>query len=135
MVWWNALIGLAVGLFLAWVALLVLVWRATPSEKPLSEALRILPDVARLLAQLARDPSVPRRVRVRLWLLLGYLALPFDLIPDFIPVIGYADDVVLVGLVLRSVIRTAGDGAVRLHWRGTDDGLAVVERLAGLRPR
>jgi uncharacterized membrane protein YkvA (DUF1232 family) len=69
---------------------------------------------------------------VRLWLLLGYLALPFDLVPDVVPVLGYADDAVVVALVLRSVVRTTGPEALERHWPGTVDGLATVRRLAGL---
>ncbi len=66
---------------------------------------------------------------MRLWLLLGYLLLPIDLIPDFLPVIGYADDVIVLALVLRSVVRHAGVTAVREHWSGTPDGLQVLGRL------
>ena len=73
------------------------------------------------MARLARDPRVPRAARVRLWLLLAYLALPFDLVPDFIPVLGYADDAILVSWVLRSVIRATGPdlggGALARHPR------------------
>jgi uncharacterized membrane protein YkvA (DUF1232 family) len=64
--------------------------------------------------------------------LLVYLALPVDLIPDFIPVLGYADDAIIVIAVLRSVARRAGAGAVRAHWPGTDDGFAALARLTGL---
>jgi uncharacterized membrane protein YkvA (DUF1232 family) len=70
-------------------------------------------------------------VRVRLWLLLGYLALPIDLIPDFVPVLGYADDAVIVALVLRSVVRRSGVDAVQRHWPGTPDGLRALLRLTG----
>jgi uncharacterized membrane protein YkvA (DUF1232 family) len=60
---------------------------------------------------------------------LAYLALPFDLVPDFIPVLGYADDAILVSWVLRSVIRAVGPDVVAELWPGTPDGLAVVRRL------
>lgn len=76
----------------------------------------------------------PPGVRWRLWLLLGYLLLPIDLVPDFLPVIGYADDVVVLALVLRSVVRRAGPQALERHWPGTPAGLALVRRLAGLPP-
>ncbi|QNE21319.1 DUF1232 domain-containing protein [Kribbella qitaiheensis] len=76
--------------------------------------------------------ACPRGVRVRLWLLLIYLGLPFDLVPDFIPVVGYADDVVIVALALRSVTHHAGPAALERHWPGTPDGLAAIRRLAGL---
>ena len=98
----------------------------------MQEALRILPDTLRLLGRLASDRSLPAGVRVRLWLLFVYLAIPIDLIPDFVPVIGYADDVVIVAAVLRSVVRRAGFDAIERHWSGTDDGLKAVSRLAGL---
>lgn len=86
----------------------------------------------RLLRRLAADPAVPRGVRVRLVLLLGYLLSPIDLVPDFLPVIGYADDVLVVALVLRSVTRRAGADALQRHWPGSPEGLRVVEQLAGL---
>jgi len=60
--------------------------------------------------------------------------MPIDLVPDFVPVIGYADDAIAVGLVLRSVVRRAGPGPVSRHWPGTPDGLAAVYRLAGVTP-
>jgi uncharacterized membrane protein YkvA (DUF1232 family) len=69
---------------------------------------------------------------VRLWLLLAYLALPFDIIPDFVPVVGYADDAVIVAWTLRAVVRRSGAAALERHWPGGPDGLAVVRRLAGV---
>ncbi len=79
------------------------------------------------------DPTLPRGVRVRLWLLLGYLLMPIDLVPDMIPVLGWADDLVVVAIVLRSVLRASGADAVARHWPGTDDGLRAVLALAGHR--
>ena len=93
----------------------------------------MLPDTVRLASRLARDPSLPRGVRIRLWLLLGYLILPVDLVPDFVPVIGYADDAIVVALVLRSVVRRAGAEALERQWPGSPEGLAAIVRLAGLR--
>ncbi|WP_208870795.1 YkvA family protein [Streptomyces aquilus] len=63
---------------------------------------------------------------------MAYLALPIDLIPDFLPVIGYADDAIIVAFTLRSVVRRAGTDAVRAHWPGTHDGFAALARLTGL---
>jgi uncharacterized membrane protein YkvA (DUF1232 family) len=71
-------------------------------------------------------------VRIRLALLIGYLALPIDLIPDFIPVIGYADDAIIVALVLRSATRSAGPDALDKHWPGTPEGLQALKRLCRL---
>ena len=58
--------------------------------------------------------------------------MPIDLIPDFVPVIGYADDAIIVAIGLRSVVRAAGPEVIAAHWPGTDTGLAVLHRLAGL---
>ena len=62
--------------------------------------------------------------------LIGYLALPFDLAPDFIPVAGQLDDAILVALVLRSVLRSGGSGPLAEHWPGPDSSLAALTRLA-----
>ncbi|WP_433305835.1 YkvA family protein [Actinoplanes sp. CA-030573] len=130
--WWKTLIGIGVGLVLIWVALLIALLVAKPGRGQLKEALRLLPDLLRLLRRLAADRSLPRGVRVRLGLLIAYLAVPFDLIPDFIPVLGYADDAIIVVAALRSTVRRAGLDAVRAHWPGTDDGFAALCRLTGL---
>ena len=126
------MIGVAAALLLLWLALLVALAVARPQGVQLKEAVRLLPDVLQLVRRLAADPTLPRGVRVRLWLLLAYLALPIDLVPDFIPVLGYADDAVVVIVVLRSVVRRAGMDAIRAHWKGTDDGFAAMAWLAGL---
>lgn len=130
--WWNLLISAAAALLLTWLALVVTLIILRPRGPLLREAVRVLPDVLRLLRRLAANPTLPRGVRVRLVLLLIYLALPIDLVPDVIPVLGYADDAILVAAVLRSVVRRAGLDAVSSHWPGTDDGFAVVVRLSGL---
>ena len=131
--WWvNLLIGIASGTLLAWVTLLIALVIVRPRGQLLREALRLLPDVLRLVRRLAADTSMPRGVRLRLALVLVYLALPIDLIPDFIPVLGYADDAIIVTVVLRGVVRRAGLLAVRAHWPGTDDGFAALVRLTGL---
>lgn len=133
--WWQIGLGLVGGLLLVYVVLLGLLWqyaRTHPDTVQARDALRLVPDLLRLLRSLAADPTVPRRSRVWLVLLLGYLLMPFDLVPDMIPVIGYADDVVVVALVLRAVVRAAGPDALVWHWSGTPQGLAVVARLAGI---
>jgi uncharacterized membrane protein YkvA (DUF1232 family) len=128
----NIVIGTAIALIATYLALLLALALARPKGSLLREALRLLPDLVRMLRRLAADRSVPRAARVRLWLLLAYLAIPIDLVPDFVPVLGYADDAIVVSLVLRSVVRRAGADAVRRHWPGTDDGLAALGRLTGV---
>jgi uncharacterized membrane protein YkvA (DUF1232 family) len=130
--WWELLIGVAATLLLAWAVLVVTLMVIRPRGGLLREAIRLLPDVLRLIRRLAADQSLPRGVRIRLTLLLIYLAVPIDLIPDFIPVLGYADDAIVATAVLRAVVRRAGLPAVRTHWPGTEDGFKAVVRLTGL---
>ncbi|CCG04562.1 DUF1232 domain-containing protein [Blastococcus saxobsidens] len=130
----RLLIAVAGGLLLAWLLLLAVLWHTRPDGLTVRDGLRLLPDVARLVRRLAGDRSLPRRLRIRLWLLLAYLLSPVDLVPDVVPVLGYADDVVVVAWALRSVVRGAGDEALLRHWPGEPAGLAVVCRLAGLTP-
>jgi uncharacterized membrane protein YkvA (DUF1232 family) len=128
----SLLLAIGAGLVLTYLLLLAALLVVRPKGNLLGEALRLLPDLLGLLHRLAADRSLPRGVRVRLWLLFGYLAMPFDLVPDFVPVLGYADDAIVVSLVLRSTVRRAGGSALRRHWRGSDAGLAAASRLAGL---
>jgi uncharacterized membrane protein YkvA (DUF1232 family) len=130
--WWQVVAAVAAGLVLVWLVLVVALLvaaRRGPDEVTVRSVLRLLPDVVRLVRRLATDPTLPRGVRWRLWLLLGYLLLPLDLVPDFLPVIGYADDAIVIALVLRSVTRAAGAEALERHWPGTPEGLAAVRRL------
>lgn len=131
---WQLALSLVLGLLAVWLILVVallIAARRGPAPVTLREAARLLPDVLRLVRRLAADATVPRGVRVRLWLLLGYLLLPLDLVPDFIPVIGWADDAIVIALVLRSVVRRAGVDAIVRHWPGSEAGLAATLRLAG----
>ena len=129
---WVQIAGVVAGsVALLWLVMLALLWRAKPDDVTLRDAVRLVPDLLRLLKRLAGDATLPRGVRTRLWLLLGYLAMPIDLVPDFIPVLGYADDVVVVAVVLRSVVRAAGPAALERHWPGTPEGLRVIRTLCG----
>ena len=93
---------------------------------------RFVPDCAVLFGRLARDARVPRRHKALLLALVGYLALPFDLIPDFIPVAGQLDDAIIVALALRAVVRQAGPQLIREHWPGPDSSLILIQRLSGI---
>jgi uncharacterized membrane protein YkvA (DUF1232 family) len=129
---WSVLLGVIAGLVLLWLVFAVALWLVKPDEYAVRDALRLLPDLIRLIKGLATDPETPRGVRIRLALLIVYLALPVDLIPDFIPVIGYADDAIIVALVLRSATRSAGPDAIARHWPGTPEGLTALKRLCRL---
>lgn len=130
--WGTLAVGVVSGVIILWLALIAALWFNRPDELRIRDALRLLPDLIGLLRRLAADSTLPRGVRIRLWLLMAYLAIPIDIVPDFIPVIGYADDAVIVAIALRSVTRHAGSHALDQHWPGTPDGLAAIRRLAGL---
>jgi uncharacterized membrane protein YkvA (DUF1232 family) len=93
---------------------------------------RFVPDCAVLFSRLARDARVPRRHKALLLALVAYLALPFDLIPDFIPIAGQLDDAIIVALALRAVVRQAGPQLIRKHWPGPDSSLILIQRLSGI---
>ena len=115
-----------------WLAFVVFVAIAKPDETSLRDALRLLPDTVRLVRRLVGDRAIPRRTRWLVWALLVYLVLPIDLIPDFVPVVGYADDAIITSLVLRHVVRRAGMAKVTEHWPGTPEGLAALQHLLRL---
>lgn len=132
---WPILLTCVAGLLVVWLALvlaLLIAGRRETEPVRLRDGLRLIPDIVRLMRGIATDKTVPRGVRIRLGALLAYLVFPIDLIPDFLPVIGYADDVILVVIAIRSVARRAGVEVIDRHWSGTPAGLAAVKRLAGL---
>ncbi|MDZ5144836.1 YkvA family protein, partial [Microbacterium testaceum] len=91
------------GFALVWVALIAVLWwqqRRSGGDIDRRAVLRLAPDVIRLVRRLAVDPAVPRATRWWLIGLLAYLLSPIDLVPDFLPMIGYADDAVVVAIAL-----------------------------------
>lgn len=92
---------------------------------------RFVPDCVVLFQRLLSDPRLSRGLKLLLLALVAYLAMPFDLIPDFIPIAGQVDDAIVVALVLRSVLRAAGAGVIREHWPGPEPSLNTVLSLAG----
>ncbi|MBC7518816.1 MAG: DUF1232 domain-containing protein [Microbacteriaceae bacterium] len=136
--WLQVAISVILGLVVMWLILMIVLWleqRKHPGQTKLRDLLRLAPDVIRLIKRLASDSSVPFGVRVWLGVLLVYLISPIDLIPDFIPVLGYADDALVVAIALRYATRRAGRAAVERHWPGSPAGLSAVLRLAGLKQR
>ena len=93
---------------------------------------RFIPDCVVLVRRLMGDPRVPRRHKLLLGGLVGYLALPIDLVPDFIPVAGQLDDAIIVALVLRRLVRSVDSSLVAYHWPGPEPALDMLMRLAGL---
>ena len=127
--WLDVVISVIAALLLSWLALILALAIRRPKGNLLKEALRLLPDLLRLLKRLTTDRTLPTGVRVRVALLFIYLALPIDLIPDFVPILGYADDAIVVVLVLRSICRRISVEELRAAWPGTDDGFAALQRL------
>ena len=129
---WSIVVGVLSGVMLAWLILVAAIWLAKPDDLRVIDLIRLLPDLLRLFKRVATDREVPRMVRVELMLLLAYLVSPIDLIPDFIPVIGFLDDALVVAIMLRIVVRTAGPRMLEKHWPGTPQGLWALRRLCGL---
>jgi len=127
--------GVAVGLLVLWAALLVLFWVLRPKGVAARELIRVVPDLVRMLRSLVADPGSPLDVRLVLVGLLAWIVSPIDLIPEFIPVLGPLDDVVVAIVALRYVRRRIGVNEMRARWPGTDDGFALLGRVAGFEPR
>jgi uncharacterized membrane protein YkvA (DUF1232 family) len=122
-------LSIVVGLLVVWVALLVLLWLFRPRNVPLREALRIVPDLLRLVRSLVTDRQAPLGVRLALIFLLAWLVSPIDVIPEFVPILGPLDDVIVAVLVLRYVRRRLGEDELRRRWPGTDAGYALLASI------
>jgi uncharacterized membrane protein YkvA (DUF1232 family) len=127
--WIGVAFGIALAIYVALVLMLLTVGRRTDARAWAG----FVPDCAILFARLVKDPRVPRRHKILLALLVGYLSMPFDLIPDFIPIVGALDDAIIVAVVLRKLFRGAGPDVVREHWPGPQPSLDLMLRLAGAR--
>jgi uncharacterized membrane protein YkvA (DUF1232 family) len=129
---WLLLVMLAaLVVYGSFVACLVLAGRRTDARALAG----FIPDCIVLFRRLLGDPRMPRRYRVIVVALLGYLALPFDVVPDFIPVAGQLDDAVVVALALRAILRGGGPEMIEEHWPGPRSSLSLILRLAGRRAR
>jgi uncharacterized membrane protein YkvA (DUF1232 family) len=130
MTWWEWLVislGTLLAVYAALIVSLVILGRRDDAHALAT----FIPDCIVLVTRLARDPRLPRRRKLLLLALVGYLALPFDLVPDFIPVAGQLDDAIIVALVLRHLIRAGGEPLIRELWPGPERPLALILRLAG----
>lgn len=131
----TILVGLATAALAACVAVIAGAMVAVRRGAAPADLAALLPNVARLLLRLLRDRSIPLRVRARILIAVAYNVQPINLIPDFVPVIGFADNLIVTGWALRSTVRRAGREVVVRNWTGTHAGLSMVFRLAGLEER
>jgi uncharacterized membrane protein YkvA (DUF1232 family) len=127
--WWTWLLislGVVLAIYASFIAWLVIRGRRADARAFAT----LIPDCIVLVTRLLRDPRVPRRRKLVLFGLVAYLALPFDLVPDFIPVAGQLDDAIIVALVLRHFVRAGGEPMMRELWPGPEQSLALILRLA-----
>ncbi len=100
--------------------------------------LLLLPHMVVLVGRLLADPAVPAAAKVVLGATAAYLASPVDLIPDFIPLVGYLDDVILVAVVLDGLLNHVDRGVLLKHWPGDpvtlEKSAAIARRLASWVP-
>jgi uncharacterized membrane protein YkvA (DUF1232 family) len=128
--WWIWLLIILAALSALGIAVALSVRR---SRAALMELARLVPTCLALLRDVMRDPAVPRRAKIASALVLVYLALPIDLIPDFIPALGHLDDALLVAWALRHLVASAGRERLAAHWRGEPATLDRILRLARVR--
>ena len=132
MQWWTWLL-ISLGVVLV-IYTSFIVWLVIRGRREDARAFAtFIPDCIVLVTRLSRDPRVPKRRKLLLIALVAYLGLPFDLVPDFIPVAGQLDDAIIVALVLRHFVRAGGARMLSELWPGPEQSLALILRLA--RPR
>src|SRR5439155_23323312 len=122
-------LGVALGATIALWSLLVVALLALGRRRDARDVARFIPDCIVLFKRLLQDPRVPRRAKLAVALLIPYLAMPFDLVPDFIPIAGQLDDAILVAAVLAYLTRRAGRELVEELCPGSKRGLQVVLAL------
>jgi uncharacterized membrane protein YkvA (DUF1232 family) len=127
----GLVIGIALSIVVVWAIFLGLFWALRPKGVSTRELLGVVPDVLRLIPALITDRNAPLDVRVVLVGLLAWIISPIDLIPEFIPVLGPLDDVVVAIVSMRYVRRRMGSEELQRRWVGTAEGFALLARVIG----
>jgi uncharacterized membrane protein YkvA (DUF1232 family) len=127
----GSIVGVILGVLVLWALLLAILWVVRPRDVRLRDLAGVIPDLLRLVRDLIADPSVPLRVRIVLVGLLAWLVSPIDLIPEFIPILGPLDDLIVSVIVLRYVRRRLGDIELRRRWRGTPQSYELLGAILG----
>jgi len=125
------ILAIVLALVALWAALLVVFWVLRPKGVTARELVGLIPDILRLLRSLIGDRTAPLDVRIVLIGLLAWILSPIDLIPEFIPVLGPIDDVVVAVVAMRYVRRRVGTEDLRRRWSGSDPGFAMLLRVIG----
>jgi uncharacterized membrane protein YkvA (DUF1232 family) len=127
----TLLVSIVVAVMLMWAALLLVFFLLRPKDVPVRDLLRVIPDVVRLIRSVVGDRSAPLDTRVVLVGLLVWILSPIDLIPEFIPVLGPLDDVVVAIVAMRYVRRRLGPDDLQRRWQGTPEGFLLLRRVIG----
>lgn len=106
--------------------------KSIQSRELVKDAVLMMPNIVKLVGRLLKDPRVPRRAKITLGLAAAYILSPIDLIPEVIPVLGWADDVVLMMFAIDSLIDRAGPEIVEEHWDGPGDLLGLVRDVVAV---
>lgn len=99
-------------------------------QEVLKEALLLVPNLAKLLYRLLRDKRVPRNRRLSMALVGAYVASPVDVIPDFVPVLGSVDDLLVLAFAIDYLLKVSPEEVIEEHWEGSEDGLELVRGIA-----
>lgn len=125
------ILAIVLGLVILWALLLLLFFIFRPKDVPVREVVALIPDLLRLLRSIITDGKAPIDVRIVLVVLVLWIVSPIDLIPEFIPVLGPIDDIVVAIIALRYTRRRLGTDDLRGRWRGTEAGFALLSRVVG----
>jgi len=128
----SGVAAVIVAVLILWVAVVALLWLHRPSRELALPAVRMLPDVLRLIRRLIVDPTTPRSVKVALAFLALWIASPIDLIPEFLPGIGPLDDIVAAAVILGWAGRRVGRDRLEAAWSGGPESFEVLRRLLRL---
>ncbi|MCP3996807.1 MAG: DUF1232 domain-containing protein [bacterium] len=99
-------------------------------QEILKEAVLLVPNLAKLLYRLLRDKRVPRNRRLSMALVGAYVASPVDVIPDFVPVLGSVDDLLVLAFAIDYLLKASPEEVIEEHWEGSDDGLELVRGIS-----
>ena len=127
----RTVVAFVAGILVLWAVLIAALWLIRPRDVGLRDLVSVVPDVLRLIRALVADRTTPLGVRLALVVLLLWILSPIDLIPEFVPVLGPLDDVVVTVLVLRYVARRVGLRELRRRWLGSDAGFDLLARVLG----